>query len=169
LKTDSHISRVTVSDTILFLTGLYLLISFASLAQKNVKPPSPVAQGEDGKLHYQSDSLGNRIIDFSHCGYMGGDRAIPQVPVAVVVPVKAGDATLRIQSALDYVATLPKDANGIRGSVLLEKGIHTVHGGLLIKNSGIVLRGSGVGTNGTTLLGAGVSRETIVRVLVKMI
>jgi hypothetical protein len=167
LKTDSHISRVTVTDTILFLTGLYLLISFASLAQKNVKPPSPVAQGEDGKLHYQSDSLGNRIIDFSYCGYMSGDRAIPQVPVAVVVPVKAGDATLRIQSALDYVATLPKDANGIRGSVLLEKGIHTVHGGLLIKNSGIVLRGSGVGTNGTTLLGAGVSRETIIRVLGK--
>jgi hypothetical protein len=128
LKTDSHISRVTVSDTILFLTGLYLLISFASLAQKNVKPPSPVAQGQDGKLLYHPDSLGNRIIDFSHCGYMGGRSCHScRLPVAVVtVPVKQGDATLRIQAALDYVATLPKDANGIRGAVLLEKGIHTM-------------------------------------------
>jgi hypothetical protein len=167
LKTDSHISRVTVSDTILFLTGLYLLISFASMAQKNVKPPSPVAQGQDGKLQYQPDSLGNRIIDFSHCGYMGGDREIPQVPIVVVVPAKSGDATLRIQSALDYVATLPQDANGFRGAVLLEKGIHTINGGLLVKKSGVVLRGSGVGTNGTTLLGASVRRETIVRVLGK--
>ncbi|MEO6285335.1 MAG: DUF6298 domain-containing protein [Dyadobacter sp.] len=167
MKTDSHISRVTVTDTILFLTGLYFLISFASVAQKHVKLPSPVAQGQDEKLIYHPDSLGNRIIDFSHCGYMGGDREIPQVPVAVVVPARPGDATLRIQSALDYLATLPKDINGIRGAVLLEKGIHSINGSLLIKNSGVVLRGSGVGINGTTLLGAGVSRETIIRVLGK--
>jgi hypothetical protein len=64
---------------------------------------------------------------------MASEQAIPNVPVRVVVPVKPGDATLRIQSALDYVAALPAGADGIRGAVLLNKGLYQVNGSLKIK------------------------------------
>ena len=63
-----------------------------------------------GQLVYTSDQLGNRIPDFSYCGYMASEKPIPTVAVKVIVPVVKGDATLRIQAALDYVASLPVDA-----------------------------------------------------------
>src|ERR1043166_8747477 len=89
---------------------IYLLIlccMFLNLfvsAQKGNKPVSPLSVGKDGHLTYSPDAMGNRIVDFSYCGYMGSNEAIPNVPVKVVVPVAKGDATLRIQSALDYAA-----------------------------------------------------------------
>ncbi|MCF0040523.1 DUF6298 domain-containing protein [Dyadobacter fanqingshengii] len=130
-----------------------------------MKLPSPVAMGEDGKLHYAPDSLGNRIVDFSYAGYMAGNKQIPDVPIKVVVPAKVGDATLRIQSAIDYVGSLPPEKDGFRGAVLLEKGEHTILGGLFIRKSGIIIRGNGTVDNKTTLVGAGLSRETILTVL----
>ena len=53
------------------------------------------------------DEHGNRVPDFSTCGYAGGDRPIPDAPVRVVVAPVAGDETARIQKAIDYVASLP--------------------------------------------------------------
>ncbi len=127
--------------------NLLLLILFifqqALPAQKTGKPVVPLAF-EKGKLIYSPDSLGNRIPDFSYCGYMASEKPIPAIPVKVVVPVTKGDATLRIQSALDYVSALPVDANGFRGAVLLQKGNYEVLGQLRITASGVVLRGSGV-------------------------
>ena len=122
------------------------------MAQKSEKPVVPLSF-EKGKLIYKADSLGNRIPDFSYCGYMASEKPIPTIPVRVIVPVVKGDATLRIQSALDYVASLPIDANGFRGAVLLQKGSYEVFGQLRINASGVVLRGSGV--NETTIIGAG--------------
>jgi hypothetical protein len=167
LKVLDLIKRVIASNTILFLTGLYLFLSLNAVAQKKMKPASPVSLGEDGKLHYAPDSLGNRIVDFSYAGYMGGDRAIPNVPVKVVVPAKSGDATARIQAAIDYVSTLPLDKAGFRGAVFLEKGEHTINGSLSIRHSGIVIRGNGAGRNKTVLTGAGLSRETMIRIFGK--
>jgi hypothetical protein len=135
-------------------------------AQKVSRPVSPLVANR-GKITYNPDSLGNRIVDFSYCGYMASDAVIPTVAVKVVVPVSKGDATLRIQSALDYIASLPLDNNGFRGAVLLQKGTYNVNGQLQIKASGIVLRGSGMGQNGTVLFGAGTDRETLIRVLGK--
>ncbi|WP_233821122.1 DUF6298 domain-containing protein [Dyadobacter sp. CY312] len=140
-----------------------LLVTVPVIAQKKVRPLSPVSPEKGGGLVYVPDSLGNRIVDFSHSGYMGGNVALPDVPVKVVVPLKSGDATLRIQSALDYVAGLPLGPDNFRGAVLLEKGIHTIQGSLLIKNSGVILRGSGQGKDGTILRAAGKTRETVVR------
>src|SRR6476620_484809 len=99
----------------------------SAFAQKQTKPLSPLVAGK-GSLVYNPDSLGNRIPDFSFCGYMASEEAIPNVPVKVVVPVVKGDATQRIQSALDYVASLPVDKNGFRGTVLLQKGVYSVSG-----------------------------------------
>ena len=134
----------------------------ALLAQKPVRPVPPLSY-DKGKLTYTPDELGNRIPDFSYCGYKASEQAIPNVPVKVVVPVVKGDATLRIQSALDYVATLPADANGFRGAVLLQKGNYEVFGQLRITASGVVLRGSGV--NATTITGAGTGRLALIKIV----
>jgi hypothetical protein len=153
--------------------GLILLVllaaATASFAQngKEKKPPPPVATGAGGKLVYAPDSLGNRIPDFSYCGYKASESAIPLAPVRVVVPVSNTDATMRIQAAIDYVSALPIDKNGFRGAVLLQKGTYEVNGTLTISASGVVLRGSGMMANGTVLKGTGFTRETLIRLLGK--
>jgi hypothetical protein len=110
------------------------------------------------------DSLGNRIPDFSYCGYRASEMPIPDVSIKVVVPPVGDDATGRIQEAIDQVARLPLDSNGFRGAVLLQAGDYKVSGNLKINASGIVLRGSGVGETGTRLIAAGKDRRTLIRV-----
>src|SRR5947209_19245809 len=81
-----------------------LPVSFSAAADP---PRRFVAPGPGGKLVYAADERGDRIPDFSHCGYGGGGVAIPDAPVRVVVPPAEGDATARIQAAIDYVSGLP--------------------------------------------------------------
>ena len=142
-----------------------LIIFDTSLfAQEGQEAIAPISSSKEGKLQYTPNEKGDRVPDFSFAGYKAGEEAIPNVPVKVIVPFKTGDATLRIQSAIDYVSGLPLDKNGFRGAVLLEKGTHSVNGALKINASGVVLRGSGAGKNGTIILGAGLSRETLITV-----
>jgi ribosomal protein L28 len=154
----------------LFLILAAFILRQALLAQKPLKPAplyvdkAHLSYGQ-GKLLYTPDSLGNRIPDFSYCGYKASEQVIPNVDVKIVVPVSNGDATLRIQSALDYVAGLPVDANGFRGAVLLQKGTYEVLGQLRITASGVVLRGSGMNENGTVLMGAGTSRQALIKII----
>ena len=143
-----------------------ILINQYSYSQKPAKPVPPLYV-EKGKLFYTPDSSGNRIPDFSYCGYKASEQAIPTIGIKVVVPVAKGDATLRIQSALDYVASLPLDANGFRGAVLLQKGTYEVFGQVQINASGVVLRGSGTTSNGTTLIGAGTGRLALLKIIGK--
>lgn len=145
---------------------IFLIIAGFSYAapKKKISLPPLYWDNRMNRLVYSVDSLGNRIPDFSYCGYMAGELAIPTVPIRVVVPVVNDDATLRIQSAIDFVAGLPADKNGIKGAVLLKKGIYKVNGCLKINSSGVILRGSGVGKDGTILLGTGKSRETLIQV-----
>lgn len=147
-----------------FLLLTLLIFQRVLPGQTPAKPVVPLFF-EKGKLTYTPDSLGNRIPDFSYCGYKASEEPIPTVPVKVVVPVAKGDATLRIQSALDHVASLPLDANGFRGAVLLQKGTYEVFGQLRINASGIVLRGSGV--NETTIIGAGTGRLALIKIIGK--
>ncbi len=119
-----------------------------------------VSMGTDGKLTYDASELGDRVPDFSHCGYWGGDRAIPNPPVRAVVAVQSGDATGRIQSAIDYVSNLPVDTNGFRGCVLLKSGRHEVVGGLNIRVSGVVLAGE----DETMLIATGTDRRSLIRI-----
>jgi hypothetical protein len=146
----------------LYVSLCVTVLPFFLQAQKQ-KPVSPLVITK-GKISYSPDSLGNRIVDFSYCGYAASEQSIPAIPVKVVVPLTNEDATNRIQSALDYVATLPADSKGFRGAVLLQKGSYIVNGGLKIHSSGIVLRGSGMGQNGTVVIGAGKDRETLIRI-----
>jgi Family of unknown function (DUF6298) len=137
---------------------------FPLLAAAPKKDPI-ISTGSDGKLIYASDSQGNRIPDFSHCGYAGGDRPIPDAPIRVVVPSAQRDSTARIQRAINYVANLPLDTNGLRGAVLLLRGRHEISGSLRLHASGIVLRGQGMDENGTVLVATGEDRRTLIRII----
>jgi hypothetical protein len=150
-----------------FIMGCVLWHTPLIAQKKAVKPPSPVVAEKGGKLTYNPAPNGDRIPDFSYAGYMASEKPIPDVPVKITVPVKPGDATLRIQAALDYVAALPADKDGIRGAVLLDKGTYQVNGSLKINASGVILRGSGMANNGTVLLAAGTDRETFIKMIGK--
>ena len=106
--------------------------------------------GPNGKLAYRASPTGDRIMDFSWAGYMGGGVAIPTVPVRVTVSPSGGDDTSAIQDALDAVSKL-EPVDGIRGAVLLKPGAYECRSALAIHAGGVVLRGSGSGTNGTIL------------------
>lgn len=147
------------------IAGGLLLFQLATLAQKGVKPPpAPIYTGSNQQLQYTPDSLGNRIPDFSYCGYASGNQPIPNAPIKIVVPVTTGDATRRIQAAIDYVATLPTNKDGIRGAVLLQQGVYHVTGSINLSASGVILRGSGAGEGGTVISGDGKDRETLIRI-----
>ena len=154
-------SRKILHCSILLAACLSSCFVFAQ--DKKQKPLTPIIVQPNGQLSYTPDSLGNRVPDFSYAGYMAGEKTIPDVPIKVVVPLVSGDAALRIQSAIDYVSTLPLDKNGFRGAVLLQKGTYKVEGQLKINASGVVLRGSGV--NQTTIIGTGTDRQTLIRVV----
>jgi hypothetical protein len=147
--------------------ALVLLPVVGLAAPKPPKPQPPLKLGADGRLEYKADSLGNRIPDFSYAGYMAGEKAIPMATVKVVVPCQKGDATTRIQAAINYVASLPADKDGLRGAVLLEKGTYEVSGQIKIQVSGVVLRGSGMGEGGTILVGTGIDRQSLIRIVGK--
>lgn len=101
--------------------------------------------GSDGKLVYKKTETGDRILDFSSAGYMGGGVPLPSVRVKrTVQPPVEGDATAIIQRAIDDVATLPL-RNGFRGAVLLGGGIFVCSNSIVIPASGITLRGGGSG------------------------
>lgn len=110
------------------------------------------------------DARGDRIVDFSFCGYRASEVEIPDVPVRVVVRPGEGDDGIRIQAALDHVARLPSDTNGRRGAVLLTAGSFEVAGQLRLEVSGVVLRGSGFHDAGTTIVATGASRRTLIRI-----
>jgi hypothetical protein len=110
-----------------------------------------VFQGPDGRLQYQTDSQGNGVMDFSYAGYQGGGAALPDVPVQQIVDPSGADDTSAIQAAIDAVSALSPDGNGFRGAVLLTAGAFNCAGPLRIAASGVVLRGSGSGPDGTII------------------
>jgi hypothetical protein len=111
-----------------------------------------VHPGEDGALNYLADERGNRIMDFSHAGYKGGGVALPDVAIkATVKPTGGNDDTAAIQTAIDEVAKLPIGADGFRGAILLAPGTFSCGQSIAISASGIVLRGSGRGADGTAI------------------
>jgi len=167
-KIEDRESRICRAASCGVYRGFILLVFFLGVVlpveakAQRVQPTVSTSNG--GKLTYQTDENGDRIPDFSHCGYMGQNMPIPDVPVRVVVSPKAGDNTQRIQAALDYVASLGADEDGVRGAVLLLRGRYEVYGGLKMSASGVVLRGQGAGEGGTVLIAAGTDRRTHIRI-----
>lgn len=136
-------------------------IVFQCLAQS--VESSLVYEGIDGHLLYrtyanegQNNSV-NIIPDFSHCGYMRGGFAIPDVQVATTLSPRNGDDTQMIQDAIDYVSSLSPDTRryGFRGAVLLTAGRYQVSRSLTITAGGVVLRGQGQDVLGTVLEATG--------------
>lgn len=111
---------------------------------------------DGGKLVYYSDSENNRIPDYSHAGYRGGGVDLPNVPVKIVIGPVGGDNRAHIQNAINHVSKMRLDSNGHRGAVLLKPGNYWINGNLYIRESGVVLRGSGDDENS--------SQNTIIKV-----
>ncbi|WP_035141417.1 DUF6298 domain-containing protein [Flavobacterium daejeonense] len=153
---------ITINKDKLLLCSLALFF-FVNKATSQEKYPDIVIT--KGKISHTSDALGNQIPDFSYAGYQASEKAIPNVDNKIFVPVQKGDATQKIQAAIDYVSNLKANKSGFRGAVLLDKGTFNVSGTLYIRTSGVVLRGSGNSENGTVLLGTGIRRESVIRVL----
>ncbi|MDA0591408.1 MAG: DUF4838 domain-containing protein [Planctomycetota bacterium] len=135
------------------LTALLL----APLAAKSADTPEPkvldrqwVAAGSNGKLEYKTTPKGDRIMDFSYAGYMGGGVALPTLPVKKEVAPSGGDNTAVIQAAIDEVSALPL-VDGFRGAVLLKPGTFRCSKQITLMHDGVVVRGSGSGEKGTLI------------------
>jgi hypothetical protein len=101
-------------------------------------------------LSYKTLPQGDRIMDFSYAGYMGGGIRIPSPPVKITLSPSDGDNSDAIQNAINEVSKMEL-VNGFRGTVLLQPGTYNCEKTLNITNSGVVLRGSGSGVNGTII------------------
>jgi hypothetical protein len=119
-------------------------------------------QVKNNKITYTKDAKGNRILDFSYCGYKASEQDIPTVNNAVFVSQREGDATDAIQRAIDYVSSLKPNKQGFRGAVLLDKGTFNVSKSLWIRTSGVVLRGSD--KHETVLFRRGVDRSAVLHI-----
>ena len=72
-------------DLLSFIVVLCVFLSCATTAWAEGNHSKLVYPGPDGRLVYVPDEKGNIIPDFSHCGYMGGGVALPDVPVVLTV------------------------------------------------------------------------------------
>lgn len=109
-----------------------------------------VPVGVDGALTYVADADGNRIPDFSYAGYHRGEAPIPDVPTAIELSPIDGDNTKQIQAAIDELGEQPLGPDGLRGAVALAPGNYRIEGSVLLRHSGVVLRGSGDGDDPAT-------------------
>lgn len=136
------------------------LPSAASKAQNLSALLRPDAQG---RLTYTPDARGNVVPDFSPVGYRNGETPIPTVPVVRTLAPVSGDNRANIQAAINAVSALPLQANGFRGALLLTAGTFRIQDSVVVRASGVVLRGQGFGSNGTVLLATRRRQHTLVQ------
>src|ERR1043166_7315473 len=143
-------NRVKMKSTfcilIVTICGIFSLSAFAT-TNRWVYFDSP------GHLSYRTWSGGNRIMDFSSSGYMGGGVTIPTVATVVTVNPSGGDDTTAIKNAISTAASQPL-VNGIRGAVQLGAGTFHVSSQINLSASGDIVRGAG-SANGTTIVMTG--------------
>ena len=116
-----------------------------------------------GHLAYQTWGNGNRIMDFSDVGYMGGGVTLPTVATVLTLNPSGGDDKTALQNAINSVSALPL-TNGFRGALQLGSGTFLVSGQLNISASGVVIRGAGSGAGGTTIQMTSGSTMTLLNV-----
>lgn len=160
-----------MSTTLSFFKPVYLplyvfciaMLPGMAIAQRtdNAAKSEWVYPGTAGKLNYKKLAGGDRIMDYSHAGYMGGGVKIPSPEVKITVGPSEGDHTKAIQQAIDKVAKM-KLVNGFRGAVLLKPGTYSCDAPIMINASGVVLRGSGSGKDGTVINMTGKAHQCII-------
>jgi len=154
----------------LFRTFLLLATVAASVAGFAATESGPVASlvhpGSDGRLVYAPYTPeGDTILDFSNCGFSGGGVALPNAVERIrLESAPSGDDTARIQAALDEVAHLAPGPDGMRGAVVLRRGIYRVEGTLRINASGVVLRGEGQGSSDTVVVANGKKQRPLIAI-----
>ena len=150
-----------VQCRLILLVAVIVFTCGAALGAERRQPA--VRRTNEGVLSYSADERGNRVPDFSHCGYDNANSDIPDVPVRIVVAPAEGDDGPRIQAAIDRVAGLPQDANGFRGTIRLAPGEFRVAGQIRINAAGVVLQGSGADAAGTVVVATGADRRALLR------
>jgi hypothetical protein len=141
-----------MGNNFLLKSVLLSLFSLSAWAATDGQKGSTVSSGKsewvymnpEGKLVYKKTERGDRIMDFSHAGYMGGGVAIPEVPVRITLFPTGSDDTENIQAAVDKVSGMPLEGV-FRGAVLLMPGIYNISATINVAASGVVIRGSGSG------------------------
>lgn len=142
-----------MKHTLALFTAMLLALLAAHSADNtdtNLLDRQWVAMGAKGKLDYKTTPKGDRIMDFSHAGYMGGGVALPALPVKKEVAPSGGDDTAAIQAAIGEVSALPL-VNGFRGAVFLRPGTFHCSKEITLTQDGVVFRGSGSGKDGTLI------------------
>ncbi len=124
-----------------------------------------VYQSPSGNLLYQLDERGQRIADFSHCGYRSGIEPLPDVKKLIPpdrwvnVSPADGDDRANIQAAIQKVSSMTPDADGWRGVLFLNAGEYQLSEGIQIAASGVILKGAGNDEKSGTLLRATAKRQ----------
>ncbi len=77
-----------------------LLLGFLSLGFARISAQTFSLQVKDEKLTYVTDERGNRILDYSSCGFRRSEQPIPDVANAVFVSWQPGDNSSRIHVPL---------------------------------------------------------------------
>ncbi|MGN6342199.1 MAG: hypothetical protein ACTHML_14595 [Ginsengibacter sp.] len=144
--------QFSVRTWILFLIFIASGFYFSPAQAQNKKPAKSkwVFYNSAGKLDYKTLPEGDRIMDFSFAGYMGGGVKIPLVDAKIVLTPVEGDNSGSIQDAIDKVSEMPL-INGFRGALLLKPGSYDCEKTIRINASGVVLRGSGSEENGSII------------------
>jgi len=121
-----------------------LLALFSSPLNAQAATSSTTAAATTVSVDYTQivNARGDKLPDFSYCGYHASDKSLPPVNTTATINLSAGngDQAPRIQAALDQVAG---DGGGV---VELDAGTFEMGGGLNIQ-SNTILRGAGVGTS----------------------
>ena len=114
-------------------------LSVLSFAQRSWQ--SDIVYFDNNRLVYETDTLGNKIPDFSYAGYKNSDESIPLIPVVKTISPVSGDNTAHIQSALFEVGLMTPDSNGFRGALLLQAGLYEIAGTIRIVDDRVAVRG----------------------------
>ncbi len=145
---------------------LYFIIFILIGINSNAQDFEPLKVSDNESIQLNTYPNGDRIPDYSYCGYKMGEVMMPDILNDESVPVirfssREGDRSYEIQAAIDYAAELPLNDKGFRAVIYFENGEYDIYGSLKISASGIVLRGQG---NGTILKACGTTRETLIKI-----
>ena len=135
------------------LTFLLVLLPSLAWAQNYSTKvyPDPVS----GELIYTTDTLGNRVPDYSIAGYQNGEIPIPDASVVATLSPLGGrlDDLPQIQAAIDSIEqAIPVGSDGLRDAILLTSGVYRITNSINLQASGIVLRGEGDCKDGTVII-----------------